>query len=69
MAIAPEIRTVPTGARTIYVIVDLIGRAMNGVSRWNARRATRNALYRLNDRELADIGLTRSDIGTLHDRF
>lgn len=29
-----------------------------------ARRATREALEKLNDRELADIGLTRGDIYT-----
>jgi uncharacterized protein YjiS (DUF1127 family) len=29
---------------------------------WNERRATRNALSQLSDRELDDIGLTRGDI-------
>jgi uncharacterized protein YjiS (DUF1127 family) len=29
---------------------------------WNAQRMTRNKLNALGDRELADIGLTRSDI-------
>lgn len=31
-------------------------------SRWFARRHTRNALYRLTPRELADIGINRGDI-------
>lgn len=29
---------------------------------WNDARVTRNALYNLTDRELDDIGLSRSDI-------
>ena len=29
---------------------------------WNDARVTRNALYNLSDRELDDIGLSRSDI-------
>jgi uncharacterized protein YjiS (DUF1127 family) len=29
---------------------------------WRARRAAENELYSLSDRDLADIGLTRSDI-------
>lgn len=29
---------------------------------WNERRVTRNALSRLSDRELEDIGLSRGDI-------
>jgi len=29
---------------------------------WNDARVTRNSLSRLSDRELADLGLVRSDI-------
>ena len=32
---------------------------------WNDARITRNALARLSDRELEDIGLSRSDIDTI----
>ena len=32
---------------------------------WNDARQTRNALSRLSDHELDDIGLTRSDINAL----
>ena len=32
------------------------------LSTWNDARVTRNALNRLTDRELDDIGLTRGDI-------
>lgn len=32
------------------------------IAAWNDARITRNALNRLTERELADIGLTRGDI-------
>lgn len=35
------------------------------VSAWNDARVTRNALNRLTDRELEDIGLCRGDIDTV----
>jgi uncharacterized protein YjiS (DUF1127 family) len=37
---------------------DLLGR----VAEWNDARVTRNALNKLSDRELEDIGLVRGDI-------
>ncbi|WP_294614649.1 DUF1127 domain-containing protein [Roseovarius sp.] len=40
----------------------LFARALGAVSTWNERRATRNALSQLSDRELDDIGLVRGDI-------
>lgn len=33
---------------------------------WNDARMTRNALAKLSDRELDDIGLSRSDIEAIH---
>ncbi len=33
---------------------------------WNDARMTRNALAKLSDRELDDIGLTRADIDAIH---
>jgi uncharacterized protein YjiS (DUF1127 family) len=58
--------------RTTYGSLGLIGRigrigalftaATNSVVVWNDARATRNALSDLTDRELEDIGLSRSDI-------
>lgn len=36
---------------------------------WHERRITRNELYRLSDRELDDIGLTRGDIDSVVDRL
>nr|WP_246107319.1 DUF1127 domain-containing protein [Puniceibacterium confluentis] len=36
--------------------------AIGAVAAWNDARVTRKSLSRLTDRELDDIGLTRSDI-------
>ena len=55
--------------RTAYGAPGLFGRigaAVNtvfaAVVAWNDARATRNALAKLSDRELEDIGLVRGDI-------
>ena len=39
-----------------------IARTLAAFSAWNAARATRRALARLTNRELADLGLHRGDI-------
>lgn len=41
---------------------NIFARIVEGVSAWNNARVTRDALSRLSDRELNDIGLSRSDI-------
>ncbi|MEX5729664.1 uncharacterized protein Ga0609869_003017 [Rhodovulum iodosum] len=46
------------GGRLSQSAVALIGR----LAAWNDARVTRNALSRLSDRELYDIGLVRGDI-------
>ncbi len=58
--------------RTTYGATGLFGRigdALNtvfaAVVAWNDARATRNALSKLSDRELEDIGLVRGDIDTV----
>ncbi|MDT8328813.1 MAG: DUF1127 domain-containing protein [Roseovarius sp.] len=43
----------------------IFARALGMIATWNERRATRNALSQLSDRELDDIGLVRSDINTI----
>ncbi|MEM8776512.1 MAG: DUF1127 domain-containing protein [Pseudomonadota bacterium] len=40
-------------------------RMMNAFIAWNETRVTRNALSRLSDRELEDIGLNRADVDKL----
>lgn len=41
------------------------GTLVSAFGAWNDARVTRNALSRLTDRELDDIGLTRADIDTI----
>tara|TARA_R110002072_G_scaffold227922_1_gene384743 strand:+ start:443 stop:643 length:201 start_codon:yes stop_codon:yes gene_type:complete len=45
-----------------------MSRMINAYTAWKDARATRNALSALSDRELADIGLNRSDIATFTSR-
>lgn len=59
MSVYSTNRTVST--RTSGVFAGLF----SAVAAWNDARVTRNALSRLTDRELDDIGLTRSDIDTI----
>lgn len=42
--------------------VGVVGRFFATLAAWNDARVTRKALSRLSDRELDDIGLSRSDI-------
>ncbi|MEM6891577.1 MAG: DUF1127 domain-containing protein [Pseudomonadota bacterium] len=44
-----------------------LSRAIAAVIAWNDARVTRNALGSLTDRELEDIGLSRSDIDYVAD--
>lgn len=41
----------------------IFSKVVAALSAWNEIRATRRELSRLSDRELADIGLVRADIG------
>ncbi len=41
------------------------GTLVSTFAAWNDARVTRNALSRLSDRELDDIGLSRGDIDTI----
>jgi uncharacterized protein YjiS (DUF1127 family) len=43
----------------------VFGSLFSAVAAWNDARVTRNALSRLTDRELDDIGLTRADIDVI----
>ena len=49
-------------ARTAFVAVNGMTHLRETVSAWNEARITRNALSRLTDRELEDIGMVRADI-------
>jgi len=43
----------------------LFGTLVTAFSAWNDARVTRNALSRLSDRELEDIGLSRGEIDAI----
>lgn len=62
MAAYQTTRTAPLGAITTYRAIHLVSSAFASVVAWNDARVTRNALGKLSDRELDDIGLCRGDI-------
>jgi len=55
-------RSAPFGAISIFHAVQGVGGMFGALSAWNDARVTRNALGKLSDRELDDIGLCRGDI-------
>ena len=65
MAAVETSRVAPFGAVAIYRIVQFVTGAAASLSGWNDARITRNALGKLSDRELDDIGLCRGDIALL----
>ncbi len=65
MAAYQTTRPAPFGAITTHRAVQVAGGAFSTIVAWNDARVTRNALGKLSDRELDDIGLCRGDIDTL----
>ncbi len=65
MAAYETTRSVPFGAITTYRFIQFVGTAFAAVAAWNDARVTRNALGKLSDRELDDIGLCRGDIAQI----
>ena len=61
MATYETSRTAPLGATTVFRLVQSVGNAGASFQTWNSGRATRNALSKLSNRELDDIGLCRGD--------
>lgn len=55
----------PFGAITTFRFLQFFARIHTAVATWNDARVTRNALGKLSDRELDDIGLSRGDIDRL----
>lgn len=45
-----------------FSALGLVGSLVASIASWNDVRVTRNALAKLSDRELDDIGLSRGDI-------
>jgi uncharacterized protein YjiS (DUF1127 family) len=65
MAAVETTRPAPFGAITTYRAITGLSRALGALQAWNDARVTRNALNKLTDRELDDIGLCRGDIAAL----
>lgn len=65
MAAIQTSRPAPFGAITTYRAVNGLGGVFAAFKGWNDARVTRNALSKLSDRELDDIGLCRGDIEML----
>jgi len=68
MATFETTRVAPFGAIFAYRVVSALDNMRSAFVAWNDARATRNALSRLNDRELNDIGLSRGDINLIGGR-
>ena len=62
MAAYETTRPAPFGAISIFRFVQFVSDIYLTVANWNDVRVTRNALGKLSDRELDDIGLCRGDI-------
>lgn len=60
-------RTTYGTAATVSRFFAAVSSVISSVIAWNDARVTRNALATLSDRELDDIGLSRSDIETVAD--
>lgn len=62
MAAYETSRPAPFGAISIFRAIQGVGSLFSAIVAWNDARATRNALSRLSDHELEDIGLCRGDV-------
>jgi uncharacterized protein YjiS (DUF1127 family) len=51
-----------TKVNTGFSVLNLVNGIVASIASWNDARVTRNALAKLSDRELEDIGLSRGDI-------
>lgn len=62
MAAVETTRPAPFGAINTYRAISALSNAARAFAEWNDARVTRNALNKLSDRELDDIGLCRGDL-------
>lgn len=56
---------VPLGAVSIFRVTAAVEAAARALSSWQRARSTRLALAKLSDAQLADIGVTRHEIGAV----
>ncbi|SEP74780.1 DUF1127 domain-containing protein [Thalassovita taeanensis] len=62
MAVYDNTRTQYQAGGVASRISNMLASVIGAAATWNDARVTRNALSRLSDRELEDIGLSRGDI-------
>lgn len=65
MASFDTIRPLADGHRFGVRLSNMFSGLVGTLAAWNDMRVTRNALSRLSDHELDDLGLTRSDIDSI----
>lgn len=65
MATFETTRPAPFGAEVTFRIVSYFDAKRATLIEWNNKRITRDALSKLSNRELNDIGLTRGNFDTL----
>jgi len=65
MATFETTRPAPFGAEILHRAVSYIDELREALVEWNNHRVTRNAIARLSDRELNDIGLSRADVDAM----
>lgn len=62
MTLAVTYKDAPLGAIIAFRVVNSVLNFKDAVIAWNEDRVTRNMLRELSDKQLDDIGLTRSDL-------
>ena len=67
MAIYETSHNVPLGSVATLRVINVFERAYNAFATWRDARATRSALAKLSDAQLADIGLRRQHIDAVAD--
>lgn len=65
MATVETTRPAPFGAIAAFRVISKLDTMRTNIIAWNQARLTQNALSRLSDHELADIGLSRGDIASI----
>jgi uncharacterized protein YjiS (DUF1127 family) len=66
MATFETTRPAPFGAETTYRIVSFFDAKRAALVEWNNARVTRDALSKLSDHELNDIGFSRGDVSGIN---
>ena len=66
---ATDTRVATVAYAPVTALTGIFSNALAALAAWNESRATRSALSQLTDRELDDIGLSRSEIDIIARNF